>query len=52
MIADVERCPDCGGGPVKPVSWRHTRRSGMEAVQRRCGNCGTVETVPKSERRY
>jgi uncharacterized Zn finger protein len=50
MQTVIERCPECGGGPVHPLSWERTSR-GVLAVESRCDNCGHVAETPPEERR-
>jgi hypothetical protein len=52
MRQSMDRCSECGGGPVLPLSWRRDGRSKVDQVERRCRNCGTVSTVPKEELRW
>jgi uncharacterized Zn finger protein len=47
-----EQCPECGGGPVLPITWRRRGRAGIDRVETRCRNCGTVTKVPKEELRW
>ncbi len=50
MGVQIDRCSECGGGPVMTLAWERTTE-GVVPTKERCHHCGHVSEVGPDERR-